>query len=175
MSGWESRTRLRDLFEVSLAGEMRGLRFYQNMARAFAHIATAGIFFSDMAQDEAGHIATIMEIRTKLSAAQLEQGIDPEQLRRAAGLRELITTEQVQAIQTLDEAYELTNEYEASELNRLFLYISSQGVSAEDRHALLTAEISNHQNKVSLFGQAPQDRSWRRSIQAQHELSDEDV
>lgn len=154
-----------------MAAERRGLSFYRTMAQLFAHVASARGFFDDLASDEMIHIATLEEVRGRLTQDQLLREIEIPQMRRAERVHEIIADPRIEAIRTLDDAYELTHEFEASELNRMFLFLSSQDIPAQERHALLQTQIAEHQKKVSRFGRPPRGRTWRRSIQA-HKIED---
>lgn len=70
-------------------------------------------------------------------------------------------------IDNLDDAYELTNDIESSEVNNLFRLFTHKFISSEDKKTFILSEINEHQLKIMDFPKNFGDKILRKEIKAE--------
>jgi hypothetical protein len=154
------------LFEHAIAIEYKAADIYEIFSRMFSHVAGLHDFWQGMRNDEVGHATRLEAIHQSLSLERLGQIADKKMWNRVMRTRQMFGTALADAIETLDDAYELAHEIEYSEVNAIFKFLATEFVTDVDQEAFVYSQITQHQQKLSDFNQRFGDRESRKKIKA---------
>lgn len=156
------------LFEMSIGIEQKAAAFYVHMAAAFNHMPEVSAFWQQLHSEEIEHENILRGVCASLPPETLAGPPEPFLAERVSDACRLIDAVDVDAVRTLDDAYELAHELEFSEVNAVFKLLAMAGVPAETHSRFVVDNIERHQNHLLEFGHAHGGRPWRLSIRARH-------
>jgi len=138
---------------LSSAIEKEMVTFYCRLRQIFSHVPEAEEFWIKLRDDEINHIIQLDRIKNSLSSDQLSALADESMIEKAERvLRELISR-RWEEITNFDDAFELANEWENSEVNQVFIFLAEKYISSADRKMFIEAIVNEHLEKlISLPG-----------------------
>jgi DNA-binding response OmpR family regulator len=155
------------VFELALTSEIAARNLYRGLAAKFAHVPAVAQFWQGMMHDEEAHAEQLERLRVSLTAEQLAAPAQSSLWRQATASYELATHISNDAVQTLDDAYQVAQRLESSEINAVFELLMVRYLAMEHKEEIILSQIRNHTSKMltfsQLFGEAP----TRRQVAAQ--------
>lgn len=133
-----------ELFELAIAAERTAEDLYRGLAVRFVHHREVADFWGEYAAEEAGHAQWLERLRDSLSPEQLSAPADPLMLRNARRLRQFSVENALQGIRNLEDAYQLVNELENSEINVVFEFLITNFSSDEKAQSFLRSQLREH-------------------------------
>ncbi len=154
------------LFELGIAAEDAAEEAYRELEKRFAHHPEIARFWARYAGEEKGHARQLQQLRDRATPEQLSAPVDPSLIHSLNDLLRSVA-EMSGRIQNLDEAYELANELEHSEINTVFEFLITHCSTDEKIQAFLKSLLQDHISRL-MFGFPAQFRSAakRREVQA---------
>ena len=159
-----SRETIEAIFDRAIEIEYKAANIYTGFSQLFSHMPEIMAFWKGMAEDEKRQMAELQEIRKSLTNEQLLLPCDKKITEKVAEINRLLSNEVNVSIKNLDDAYELSNELEFSEVNAIFKFLSAEFVPSGRRIQLVASELKHHQNKLMEFFNNFGDRNWRKGI-----------
>ena len=138
-----------ELLELSIGFEEDTQKLYERWARKFSRLPDVAAFWRDYAKDEGTHARLLKELRARLSPDQKATLIECELV---GDTRRLLISieedERAHKIIDLEQAYQYASQLERSEINPLFMIITSFFEADEEAKAMLRSLIDQHIHKV---------------------------
>jgi rubrerythrin len=153
-------------FQIAIECENLAAAVYREFMKKFAHVPEIMEFWNDMVEDEEKHARHLEEIFDSLTQEQLRGKADPELLRELRAIRGLKLEDVTGPVKTLDDAYEIANNLENSEVNAAFRFLMNEFISAETRKKAVMNTLEIHLARLINFSKNYGDSSWRQSIAA---------
>ncbi len=154
------------LFSLAVTAECKGRDFYAELWRRFEDVPAVAEFWKELRDDEVEHAQTLEGVCDSLAPEQLSEPVDRAMLTRLRTTVGLLSEARRQSIRTLDDAYELAHEFENSEINAVFVFLTNRFVGSTTRKTFYVSEIEHHQGKLVHFTERFGGPEWRRSIPA---------
>jgi len=133
-----------ELFDLAIATERACETLYRELAARFVDHLEVADFWERYAGQEAGHAQWLQRVRDMTSPAQLAAPADPVMLQNARALAQFSVTNALQGIHNLDDAYQLANELENSEVNAIFEFLVTHFAPDEEVREFLRAQLHDH-------------------------------
>ena len=159
-----SRETIEAIFERAIEIEHKAATIYTEFSQLFSHMPKITVFWQGMTEDEKRHMAALQDVRKSLTNEQLQSPCDKNISEKVAEIHRLLSKDLTASINNLDDAYELANELEFSEVNAIFKFLAAEFVPSEQRIQLVASEIKQHQQKLLDFFENFGDRNWRKEI-----------
>jgi rubrerythrin len=153
-------------FQIAIECENLAAAVYREFKEKFAHVPEIEEFWNDMIEDEKKHARYLEEIFNSLTSDQLSGKADPDLLRELRAILELKLEDVTGPVETLDEAYEVANKLENSEVNTAFRLLMNGFISAETRKKAIMNTLEIHLGRLIKFSDNYGDSEWRKSIAA---------
>jgi len=155
------------MFELAIVAEKAAQELYQGFEKLFAHQPDVADFWAGYAVEEARHAQWLEQIRGRATPEQLSAPVDPLLWQDARHSLPLPVTEVLGQVQNLDDAYELANHKEHSEINVVFEFLISSSTSDETTHLFLRSQLRDHIARLMFDFPAPfKSATRRRAVQA---------
>ena len=139
-----------ELFELAIAAEKAAEVLYLGFAVKFSYHGDVADFWRDYAGEEAGHARWLERTFENSGPEQLSTPADPEILRDARKLVEFSPQNALGEIKNLEDAYQLSNKLENSEMNVIFEFIISNFSSDETAGSFLRSQLKDHIARLML-------------------------
>lgn len=152
------------LFEHAIEIEYKAAHIYERLSKLFEHVPGLSDFWSDLAQDEIRHAATLLDVQKLLTPEQLSARSNKKIWDNVTNTQHLLNRDLVGTINTLDDAYELAHNIENSEVNAIFQFFAAEYVPSDERKKFVVSEITQHLKKLMDFSSNFGDRNWRKGI-----------
>jgi len=133
-----------ELFKLAIAAEEAAEELYLGLKAKFAHQPEIADFWREYAREEVGHACWLESVRDKSSPEQLSAPADPSILNDARKLLRFSPQHALEEIKNLEDAYQLANELENSEINVVFEFIITNFSSDESAGSFLRAQLRDH-------------------------------
>jgi rubrerythrin len=166
MSDLSPKTTFEEIFENAIEIEKSAGRLYVKFAKMFSSFPKAAEFWEGMNKDELDHAKWLSEIKESLSEEVLSSSPDYDIILKVHNINKSLEEYSAKKIENLDDAYELANEIESSEVNNLFSLLAHKFIPSEEKRRILLSEITEHQMKIMDFPKNFGDRILRREIKA---------
>ena len=155
------------LFALAIEVERAAERLYRGLEAKFAsHPEIAG-FWRQYADEEAGHALWLERLRDKLAPERLSVPAAPAMLESARVLLQWLIKNPVKEVKNLEDAYQLANELEHSEINVIFEFLITNFSVDRDTPSFLRAQLRKHLAKLMTeFPQQFGNNIMRSAIQA---------
>jgi ferritin len=160
------------LFDLAIGAEIEAMNLYSRLAKKFSHHSDIANFWHGMLKDELTHAQQLEKTRNSLRPDQLQTIADPSLIQKVKSIHRVPVKDRLDAVETLDDAYELVNDFEHSEVNRVFTSLMSKFVSDEQKKKFALMELQDHLSKLMDFSKSFGDAGWRRNIKI-HPKSDQ--
>ena len=137
-----------NLFGYAIMAERRMQDFYFDLAEKFSDSEDVSAFWLDMMNDEIIHERELEIVYNGLELEQISSPADPKARLDVIKSLKLISSTSLNLIKTLEEAYKLAIKFEKSEINPLFLVLTSEFISDANRKRIDLTNIEDHINKL---------------------------
>ena len=137
-----------NLLDLSSAIEKEMVTFYCRMRLIFSHMPEAEELWIKLRDDEINHIIQLDRIKESLSHAQLAAPADKSMIEKTEHVLKFIDPVRWDKIGNLDEAVDLANEYENSEVNQIFLFLAEKYITRADRKKFIETIINDHLERL---------------------------
>ena len=154
------------LFDSAISIELDAGRIYKDFERYFSHESEISAFWAGLSDDESNHAEILRDTRDSIPLDILETEAKPAMWENISSVSQLLEKNINAVIETLDDAYELAHQIEASEVGAIFKFLTLEFFSSPVREAFITSEIMDHQGKLVSFTKRFGPRSWRKEILA---------
>jgi rubrerythrin len=167
MADVRPNTTFEEIFENAIEIEKSAGRLYVKFAKMFSSFPKATEFWKGMKKDELDHAKWLIEMKESLSDKELSSYPDYDLILKVHHINKLLEKYSAKKIENLDDAYELANDIESSEVNNLFSLLAHRFIPSEEKRKFLLSEITEHQMKIMDFPKNFGDRILRREIKAE--------
>ena len=148
-----SQDTMASLIERAIEFECRARDLYITFSDIFSHNDKVSTFWGQFSEDESRHMNLLEETRNTLSQEELSSPVGKKESASVRKVQHLLNTVTTVCIQNLNDAYELADEIENSEINAIFRFVLIKSVTAKERDMLIHAQIEEHLNRLITFGQ----------------------
>jgi rubrerythrin len=167
MSDMGLETSFDEIFQSAIEIEQIAGQIYEGFAKLFSDFPKIVDFWKGMNQDEIDHAKWLIEIRESLSKEELSSSPEYEFILKVHSIKKLLGEYSKKKIDNLDDAYELANDIESSEVNNLFRLLMHKFIPSEDKKKFILSEINEHQQKIMDFPKNFGDRILRKEIKTE--------
>lgn len=164
MTGTEQQTTLEVLFESAIRIEELAGIFYRELAERFVAHPHSVALWRSLAADEDMHARVLARV---LAAAPAEKRTSPAPVETWVAVAEVLQRmeqDPVGSIKSLQDAYELAHEFEHSEVNAIFEFLSIDLLPGAIEAEFVRTHIAQHQQKLADFRQSYQGEDWRQVV-----------
>ncbi len=133
-----------ELFDLMIASERACETLYHELAARFVHHLDVADFWERYAGQEDSHAHWLQRLRDRTPPAQLAAPADPVMLQNARRLAQFSAANALRSIHNLEDAYQLANELENSEVNAIFEFLVAQFAGDENTREFLHAQLLDH-------------------------------
>jgi len=155
------------LFEYAIAAEHYAEEAYRTFARMFAVDPRVVAFWQRYAAEELGHATWLERVLAKLPPETRDAPADFNKLETARHMIKIPLAEVLAEVETLDEAYQLANELESSEVNTIFEFLLSTFSTDPQATEFALNQLSDHATRLFEEFPAPYtDVPHRRALHA---------
>jgi hypothetical protein len=152
------------LFELAIAGEISSRDFYEGLARKFCREINISAFWQNMAADEMRHIEALEDLRKYLAPDKLSAPADNDILEIALENSRIKTSDVLNMVLNLNDAYMLALLWENSEINRVFEFLIDKYMPAGADGRFIHIHLLTHRKKLHTFSYAFGEDEIRKSI-----------
>lgn len=161
------RFRIKDIFSLAMAAETRAGLLYEEFGRIFSHVPAVCAFWREMASDERLHEDVLREIYDALGDEEKYSEIENPLFEKAkAFVGGIAVRKIVDAVDSLDDAYEAAYALEHSEVNAVMQFIVSDLVPQYKRHDFVLSHLKDHVARLEVFSHSICNEECRRSTMA---------
>ena len=154
------------VFELAITAEIAARNLYRGLAARFAHVPAVAKFWQGMMADEEAHAVQLERLRASLTAEQLAAPAQPSLWQQAAASYDLATQSTVDSVQTLDDAYQVVQRLESSEINAIFELLMIRYLAMEHKEEIILSQIRDHTAKMLTFSQLFGEERTRKQVAA---------
>ena len=134
----------KDLFALAIAAERTAKSLYQGLAAKFANHPDVAAFWNRYAEEEEGHALWLERLHNEVDTAKLSEPADVWTLEKLEHVQRFSVEDALNEIVTLEDAYQLVNDLENSEMNAVFEFLIDQFSSDSRTQAFLRSQIRSH-------------------------------
>jgi hypothetical protein len=152
------------LFEIAIGAEQAGMSLYLGLVQRFLHVPEIAGFWQDMLEDEITHAKELERVRHSLKPDLLQVPADPVLLQKASEACDCTILDKLESVADLDDAYQLANEFEHSEVNTVFAALMTDFTGQDDKARFASNELQLHLAKLVDFPSKFGDAGKRRIV-----------
>jgi rubrerythrin len=141
-------TTVADLFALAIAAETSAAEFYRGLAAKFSEYRDVAEFWQRYMTDEIAHARWLARLQGNLSIEQLAAHADTVMLENARHAASVSAEALLDQVSTLEDAYELVNDLENSEINVVFEFLISSFPTDSDVLSFLRTQLMEHINRL---------------------------
>lgn len=153
-------------FELAIELEKSAEGLYRDLETRFAHHSPAADFWRTLAADEAEHAVWLDKLRDATSSEKLSTPADARMLENARQALQFCNNAASREINDLEEAFQLANVLEDSEMNVIFEFLITHYSADEKSRAFLRNLAKTHVSKLKIEFPAQFGPAARREIKA---------
>ena len=157
---------LGELFDVAIASEKAARKIYLGFKHKFSPFPPVSEFWQTMADDEAEHARILARVRQGVLPADLETPVDARMAEKAQHMRDLDTHQIIHSVNTLDDAYKIAYDLEASEVNMVFNFLTIRFLSVAESSEIVSATVDLHLLRLAEFSRYFGDAEQCKAIPA---------
>jgi rubrerythrin len=161
---------IESVFTACIQNEMRAYSIYKQFTEFFANEPQICCFWAKLAMEEKLHAKALQNIQKEVSSTQLCELANNHLFQDVQMATSFLNKYRPETVRTLDDAYEVAHEIEFSEVNAVLKLLTCSFISREIRKKALIAQLSNHQDKLSMFSNIFGNKKFRKEIAAQTPL-----
>lgn len=153
---------LEELFGRAIQVENRAGTIYRELAQRFAHHPESAALWKALAADEKVHAEVLRKTLKGAPAEKLASPTPAETWTTITEILHRLRKDPLGSIANLQDAYELAHEFEHSEVNTIFEFLSVDVVPGEVEREFVRTHIAQHQEKLTAFREGYRGEDWRR-------------
>jgi len=134
--------------------------------KKFAHVPEIVEFWGSMVEDESKHAKNLEEVYDTLTDVERSGPADSHLIRELRGILALRLEDVTGPVKTLDDAFNIANELEDSEVNAAFRTLMKKFIPKEKQRRALLETVEVHLARLTYFSENYGDSAWRKSIKA---------
>jgi rubrerythrin len=146
---------LADLLAVAIQLEAGAQRFYEGLARMFAHCPDVAEFWRRFAADETLHEKQLIDFRASMSVKRLSEPADAQLLEAGRKVLSVTLEERLSELQNLDDAWQMAHDLEVSETNTIFRFFMAEFSRDKRIVAAMMQHLDEHAERL-MTGLPPQ-------------------
>lgn len=131
-------------FDRAIGWERTAEELYSGLAEMFAADLSARDIWLRMAADEALHVTLLEAGLSRLTGDDRAQVLTPHQMDVVDSIERELAEIAGETVVTLDDAYELANRLESSEINSVFQVLVLDKLEPDTRAALVRSQFEEH-------------------------------
>lgn len=156
-----------DLFQLAIQAEKDSAKAYRRLAQMFSHEPEVADFWAAYAAEEDGHAHWLQDLEADSNPDKLSQPVDAEMIETARQVARFPVDAALRKVQTLEDAYQLANEMEHSEINVVFQFLIDNFDTREDTYQFVRSHLHDHVAKLMTgFPGAFKNAAARRKLEA---------
>lgn len=152
------------LLELAIIGEASSRDFYEGLAKKFCREKNISAFWQNMAEDETRHIETLEGLRHYLSPDKLSAPAEQDIFQTALENSKIHTSDVLNMVKNLNDAYVLAMLWENSEINRVFECLINQYMPTGADGRSIRLHLMTHKKKLQAFLYAFGEAETRKNI-----------
>jgi len=160
----EKNETMATLFTLAINAEKAAQSFYRGLTKKFSYLPEISNFWKKMEEDEKYHARELENIFNSLPPDKLLVPADQPVLWKAKEVSKFSVEDNLDSIKTLEDAYQIANEFENSEINTVFAFLTRKFISSAERKRFVLSELKYHLAKLMGFPQSFGDAEWRKSV-----------
>jgi len=141
-----------DLFDRAIELENIAKHVYLEIARKFSDSSEIYKLWNRLADDEETHAKELRKVKNLLNPEQLMMIAEPEIVKKVEEVEKIKVKSKVDNVSTLIEAYELAHDFENSEINKIFEFLTTNSIPGEKRKEFVISEIKYHLEHLNEIG-----------------------
>jgi rubrerythrin len=156
-----------EIFDLAIQAEVKAQEIYTVFARRFAHEPEVARFWEHYATEEREHGYWLGKIQKSVPDEKLAEAADPQIYRDAQHALAVLNAAAPEAVANLEEAYQIANEAESSEVTTVFRFLVENFSSEPQTRHLLTQHLRHHIDDITFhFPKKYQSGTGRMNIAA---------
>lgn len=153
------------LVDLAIQSERIAETLYRRMGVRFHNHPEVENFWRRYAAEEDGHARWLEKLRERAASEKMIQPADPGILEDARRAISISVDSLVWSIRTLQDAFEIANELEHSEMNAVFEFLISYFTEDSETQTFLRAQLSEHVGRLMIeFPRSVGTGTFRRTI-----------
>ncbi len=157
----------KDLLRAAILLERLAQKVYTGIADLFRYEKGISLIFEELAADEEQHIKLLSKLLAGLPTASGKLPCSFQHCEKLQSILEHLEHIDINAIENLNDAYELAHDLEFSEINSIFLQIILLCADDDEEHTFIKQEIIEHQKKIFTLKTQFGDKQKRKTFVAQ--------
>lgn len=157
---------IQDEFQAAISCEKLAAAVYRGFMKKFAHVPEIKEFWNDLVKDEVKHAKGLEEVFESLTDEQRSEPADSRLIRELRRILALRSEDVAGPVETLDDAFNIANELEDSEVNAAFRSLTKEFIPKEEYRKALLDTLEVHLARLTYFSENYGDSAWRKSIKA---------
>jgi rubrerythrin len=158
-----------ELIQVAIEAQRATEELYRRLTQLFAHVPEVARFVDRYASEKAGHAVWLNSLRGKLSAEKLAAPAIPLIYQDAQRVAESSLRDDLDQIETLEDAYKLLVETVGGEANQVLEAIVNTYYEDEKTRIYLLGHLHQHLRRVETdFPDSFNTREARQTVKAVH-------
>jgi rubrerythrin len=158
---------VKELFQVAIALEKVAEKVYRGLQIKFSHHPEVADFWKKYASEEAGHARVLERFWDKLSQEKLAKPVNPRMLETGRKLLGIAAEQRLDEIKNLEDAYQMVNELESSEMNAIFEFMITEFSGVAETQSFLRSQLSEHIGRLMTgFPERYRDKASRLMVKA---------
>jgi rubrerythrin len=139
-----------ELCDLAITAEKKMGEFYLGLMKKFSY-SDVSKWFRTLARHEVAHMKMVGTIINSMNPEQLYAPANPDLIKEARDYIKIPVDDELDAIDTLEDAYKKIRELEySSEINVVYSFLLSEFVSAEQKQKRLQ-QLKSHLRKIDEF------------------------
>jgi len=134
-------TTMDELFQLAIEAEKAAETIYRRLAAKFAHHQEIADFWTSYAEQEVVHARWLAQIRDSASPEQLSAPADPRQVENVPRALQFSVEKALAGVHDLEDACQLANGLENSEVNTVFEFLIENFASDETAKTFLRSQL----------------------------------
>jgi rubrerythrin len=155
------------LIQIAIQAERATEQLYRQMKRLFVHVPDVARFIDRYAAEEAGHVVWLQNLRKRLSAEKLAAPAIPLIYQDAEQVSQGPMEEDLDRIETLEDAYQLLLGMVRGQANQVLEGIINTYYEEETTRSFLLDHLRQHQQRIETeFPDQYADLQARQAVRA---------
>ncbi|MEJ2208770.1 MAG: hypothetical protein P8129_07015 [Anaerolineae bacterium] len=152
------------LFESAILIERLAGSIYRDLADCFAHHPQSLALWLSLAADEEVHARVLAHVREGASPDRLASPAPRETWAAITEIQQRLEQDPAVSVTNLQQAYELAHEFEHSEVNAIFEFLTVDVVPGAIEGEFVRTHIARHQQKLADFRETYQGENWQQVL-----------
>ena len=153
--------------DAAIDVENAAREYYERMAGLFSEHRSAAMVFSEMARDEQDHARMLEKARSNRDHSPAIHGRAEEFRKTLERLSKLVREHGARLPRNLDEVYEFAYQVERSEVNGIYITLTTESLEPAGERGFIVSLIGTHLKRLGRIAEV-YDQDQRRLITPQN-------